>query len=224
MKKMVMSLLFLIQFYNVIQGDSVSDDLTSDYNGVVVSKSLMVAAYEGSPQELYSLIVDGADVNYKDDAGMTPLMYAAQDNSIEKIDMLVAAGADVNAVRDGGWTVLMYAVGYASVESVDLLLSAGADVNARNNEGTTVLMCGVSDEISGEIVDVLLSAGAEVNVQNKLGLTALMYAAYDGLLQTVKLLVNSGADASLRNDDDQTAYDVAVFQEHADIAMFLAFE
>jgi hypothetical protein len=55
------------------------------------------------------LIEAGADVNAKDDEGLTPLMIAAHYSTPEMVTLLIDAGADVNAKDDDGQTPLMYA-------------------------------------------------------------------------------------------------------------------
>jgi ankyrin repeat protein len=54
-------------------------------------------------------------------------------------------------------------------------------------------------ETPAEIAEVraVLSAGAEVNASDGGGLTALMWAAREGRLETMKILLDAGADANL---------------------------
>lgn len=97
----------------------------------------------------------------------------------------------------GGSTPLMYAVLYGDADAVRLLLDNGADPNARNEAGASALMWAVDDL---EKTRLLLECGAEVNARSDDGRTALAIAASRvGSLAVVRLLLDSGADPSVRS-------------------------
>jgi ankyrin repeat protein len=83
------------------------------------------------------LINNGADVNAKDNGGVTALMYAS--GSLEVAEYLIANGADVNEKSNSGGTALMEASFRGNTALVKLLVANGADVNAHRNNGTTAL-------------------------------------------------------------------------------------
>lgn len=85
---------------------------------------------------------------------------------------------------------------------------AGADVNARSQDGYTPLMYAVARG-NPDVVREVLSGGANVNTQSTTGWTALMFAAKDQP-SLINILVQAGADKTLKNDVGQTAYDVAL--------------
>jgi TPR repeat protein len=88
---------------------------------------------------------------------------------------------------------------------------AGADVNARSADGYTPLMYAVTKG-NPEVVREVLSGGADINAQSATGWTALMFAAKNSP-DSVSLLLEKGADKSLKNSVGQSAYDIAkVFQ------------
>jgi ankyrin repeat protein len=61
---------------------------------------------------------------------------------------------------------------------------------------------------------VLLQRNADPNIKNNgATTTALMEAARWGHVDAVRLLLDAGADATLKNTDGQTAFDVAATQE-----------
>src|SRR5487761_12996 len=97
----------------------------------------------------------------------------------------------------GGSTPLMYAALYGDADAVRLLLDSGADPNVRNEAGASALMWAV-DEL--EKTRLLLERGAEVNARSDDGRTALSIAAGRvGSLAVVRLLLDSGADPSVRS-------------------------
>src|SRR5262245_17167336 len=59
---------------------------------------------------LRALLKDPANVNLKDDRGMTPLMCAAFAGSSDAMKLLLDNGADVNATNGFGSTSLMWSV------------------------------------------------------------------------------------------------------------------
>ena len=90
-------------------------------------RQLQKAAREGHIDGLKAVLLKGADVNRKDDKGLTPLMYAAWNGYTEVVRVLVANGANVNAEDTEGNTVLMHAERNFHTDTVDYLIEAGAE-------------------------------------------------------------------------------------------------
>lgn len=82
-----------------------------------------------TPQEVESAIKAGADVNAKDESGLTALMYAARFNdNPEVIQVLVKNGADVNAKNKNSETALRLATVYNSNPEVITALRVAVGV------------------------------------------------------------------------------------------------
>ncbi|TMA53279.1 MAG: ankyrin repeat domain-containing protein [Deltaproteobacteria bacterium] len=64
-----------------------------------------------------------------------------------------------------------------------------------------------------ELIEVLLDAGADPNSQGRDGLTPLMWAAGQGLLDPVTLLLRRGADVNAKASYGITAWQVAVGED-----------
>jgi len=106
----------------------------------------MWAAWKGSAECVDLLIKAGADLNLKDNGGLTALMKAAGQGSPECVDLLIKAGADLNLKDKAGMTALMKAAGQGSPECVDLLIKAGADLNLKDRcEENTALSLAKSE-------------------------------------------------------------------------------
>lgn len=101
--------------------------------------NILIAASNGTAQDINAFVAQGADVNAQDEFGQTPLIYAVNNTSEPTLQALLAAGADVNITTGAGWTVLMYAVRDGTEAMVRALLEAGADRNVVNNTGQTAL-------------------------------------------------------------------------------------
>lgn len=132
------------------------------------------------------LISEGADVNAKNEAGLTSLFRACYRGHLEIVTLLVEAGADVNVKEKEGVTPLMSAaIGYSTPEIVTLLIDAGADVNAKNKYGETSLMF-ACDRGHLEIVTLLAEAGADVNAKCLGGKTPLNSCSNEAVKELLK--------------------------------------
>ena len=73
--------------------------------------------------------------------------------------------------------------------------------------------------------DLLLEGGEAVDAVDEDGVTALMYAAYNGRAECARLLLEAGADASLRatggDDEGKTALELAEEYGQAEVAALL---
>ena len=72
------------------------------------------------------LVARGADLNARNDEGMTPLIAAAIDHKVFPVKALVALGADLDAKDNGGRTALAHAMARRSHSVVRLLRNSGA--------------------------------------------------------------------------------------------------
>ncbi len=157
-----------------------------------MSSELIEAVGAGDLGKARTLLVAGAVVDARDDAGRTPLMLAAHAGNLPLVEALLAAGADVNASAEGGWTATSLAVynaeakrGFAEV--VRTLVDAGANIESAIGYGVRPLMLAAG---YGEtaVVEVLLTAGADVMARNDGGYTALMMVKQKFYVDVINLL------------------------------------
>ena len=116
--------------------------------------------------------------------------------------------AMVNAAKIGNLNVLK-----AAVEDPEL----GISVNDQTIKGVTALH--VASEAGQEnIVEYLLEqAKADVNIRDNSRFTPMHRACSRGQLRTVYMLLQNGADFSLRTLWNETAYDIAKYRGYASI-------
>jgi ankyrin repeat protein len=158
------------------------------------------------------LLEHGADVNTKDDFGITPLHWAADKGHVEVVKLLLERGADPNAKSNyswtSGWTPLHYAADKGHIEVVEALLKHGADVNAKDKDGKTPLhVASVRGDVN--IVKLLLERGADPNARDGNGETPLHWAASKGHVEVVEVLLEYGADINIKDRDGRTPLHVA---------------
>ena len=92
-------------------------------------RALLKAARYGNIKAVKQHLAAGADVNAKDDGGVTTLQYAASRGHKELAELLIAEGADINAKDEDGHTPLHQAALDGQKEVAELLIAKGADVN-----------------------------------------------------------------------------------------------
>ena len=87
-------------------------------------------------------LAKGADVNAKDEDGLTPLHRAALAGHKEIVELLITNGAEVNAKDGDGFTPLVFAVDIGHKEIVEILIAKGADVNVKDENSHTLARSG----------------------------------------------------------------------------------
>ena len=152
-----------------------------------------MAHYDEALSTASILLQAGADVDARDENGVTALMRAY---SPRMVKLLLAHGAKVDLRAEDGSTALMYDAISFRAGQLKALLAAGADVNARDNSGKTAFMCAVdslADVPDEAAVKVLFAAGADINARDNQGRTALRYALDENETEEIPFLKKIGA-------------------------------
>jgi len=183
---------------------------------------LAVSAYNsgraGSPRAFQLLLQHGASVDLTTTwhHGKTALQWACQHASPDVVKLLLLHGADVNKKMPDGYTALHIAARSNRVEIMKMLLNKKAEVNAQEKEGFTCL-----HEAAGynfpDVIKCLLQRGAAVDLPSKSvpsdplssGATALFIAARCNHIESVKVLLEGGADAFKPNMMGATPFWIA---------------
>ncbi len=153
--------------------------------------------------EILMYLLDlGADVNIKDQEGITPLIAVANKGVTKFAKILLEKNADPNTTCrcpgffGGGQSPLTLVTNKLhfnkSSPFFDLLLASGADVNLAKKDGTTPLMLAVKNK-NLVAVKILLEKGAKVNNRSEAGESALSYAAKSGQIDILTALFDNGA-------------------------------
>jgi len=132
-------------------GEWVDDNAKND--------SLFIAAIFGKIESIEYLVQQlGADVNARNDKGLTPIFLAAQAGHVNSIECLEQLGADIDARDNFEATPLILAAFAGKFECVKCLVKLGADVKAKAKNGMTVVDAANMDGHS-EIVEWLRANG-----------------------------------------------------------------
>jgi ankyrin repeat protein len=94
-----------------------------------------------------AMLRHGADLDAKDENGLTPLMWAARFDHRQVTTMLLKHGADVNAPDNDGNTTLLLTMHNSgdNLEMLRLLLAHGANPNLYNHAGYSPMLWAHSD-------------------------------------------------------------------------------
>jgi hypothetical protein len=175
---------------------------------------------------------DAEPVGYSN-GGFTPLLFAAREGELASARLLVAGGADVDAVASDGKDPLGLAIYNGNYELASFLLDSGSRVDHPDAEGFTPLFWAVDRRnmewnpgfpwtVTADplpLIRKLLDAGADPNrmvdktprSRRNFGgsprikfATTFMRAAYSADLELVRLLLEYGADPTIRSSDNET--------------------
>lgn len=160
-----------------------------------------------------------SDLEHLDDEGYNALHRAAMEDAAEVVDVILRKQVDVDLVSSEeqwelkhGMTALAMAANKGHADVVQKLLAAAADVDKR----TPIVLAASSAHI--DVVRTLLAAGANVNARalDMSGTTALGAAASMGHAAVADVLIEAGADPTIKDDNGVTP--MAAANEYARLA------
>lgn len=174
--------------------------------------------------EMIRLLTElGADPNLPADDGSTALVTAAMRDHVPSIQTLIENGADIERPGPQGYRPLALAIAERKYEAAMALMEAGADVSiASGADDLTPLMLIAAQTGPAEgsrfvpgstrpndVAKGLIERGAKIDAQSKQGVTALMIAATQNSAPMIGLLMDAGADPSVKNKQGLTASEIA---------------
>lgn len=180
------------------------------------------SAFEDDAERLAAarmLIDHGAPLGRRNEHGWSRLYVAAFANNAGAVETLAALGADPND-EPPPLAAASWGTGddpAATTRIVDVLVAAGADVHQIGDVGWSLLHAAAmpyshgdgftsSDGPNVAAMRALISHGVATDVVGPGGTTPLMLVAGDGALDAVDVLLASGSDVSLQDDQGDSAY------------------
>ncbi|HEY2773320.1 MAG TPA: ankyrin repeat domain-containing protein [Candidatus Binatia bacterium] len=177
-------------------------------------------------------ILGGADWHEAGLGDADALVLAAAADSPAAVRYLVSRGVAVDAPGTGGTTALFAAAAAGAVDAAKTLIELGADPDARVQTATapswTPLFAAVDN--GREVAAGLLLAAPRrdgdrcverVDAIDRYGRTPMFYAALSGQSLLAILLIDRGADLSIRDRDGATARDLAEAAGRSDLVSLL---
>ncbi len=190
----------------VMRGADVKARTSAGYDALTIA-----ASFRGTANSIRNLIEAGADAEPPEGIRVRrpPIALASMTGDLENVKLLLAHGAEAGRG-------LADAVTFGYTDVVRALIQAGANADIAESTGISLLHWAVITGRPAVIAD-LVKAGAEINGADDFGFTPLMYAATIdfGNAESVKELLKTGADRSVRNYDGRTALQQARRFKHA---------
>jgi uncharacterized protein len=150
----------------------------------------------------------------------TGLILALREGAMTVFSLLMnTPNIDLEAKALNGDTALMIAAYKNNRPAVEALLARKVQVN---RPGWTALHYAAAAG-ANEIIQMLLEKSAYIDAESPNKTTPIMMAAWEGHIWTVKLLLDEGADATLKNERGMTAIDFAEVGGHRDIVEGLTY-
>lgn len=166
---------------------------------------------------------------------------------MKALGLFLDAGIDPNAVNSDGTTALIAAAAHGRLSAVRFLLDHNADPNAAGKSGQTPLMAAAENN-HPEILQLLLDHKANPAAKDRNGWSALLKAVYRnsvacvqilaerdrqglgrgllvasllGFKDTVKVLLDNGAEVDARSEDRRTPLMLAASKGYQEIVKIL---
>lgn len=142
-------------------------------------------------------------------AQTTPDIFdVARSGTVETLKTLLAKDKSlINAVSPQGYTPLLLATYRGNNEVANYLIDNGANINLTTGFGTIVMAAIVKKNTA--VLEKLIAAKADINAADDNGLTPLMLAVQFQQLETVALLLKSGAKKDSKDKAGKTAFEYA---------------
>jgi ankyrin repeat protein len=174
--------------------------------------------------EMVRLLLDvggQALINLGDDSGQTALHYATERGLAESICVMLEHGADMTVTDNEGFSPWLWAVVAGQTAHASALLTSGiADVNASSVDGRTALGWAAGLGWSS-IAQLLIAHDASLYQDQSAQISPLEEAAAVGSLDTVRLLLEAGADPNFRGRDGWSALHWAAEESHFEVVQLL---
>lgn len=156
--------------------------------------------------EISELLASEININSQDRDGETPLFEACRKGYFNIVNLLIKLKADIKIQNKDNQTLLHIACLNGNKDIILLLLQNNMDANAKDNFGYTPIYYAINKKIA----KLLISKGANINNKSEYrGNTVLHCAIIKGNKDIVELLLELGADTTIKNDQGFVAADIA---------------
>ena len=193
--------------------------------------ALLMASAAGHDNVVERLLAAGADPDIASDRGDTPLASAIQHQHPDTAILLLQHGADPDVYHNADnpglrKPVLVRAAVLGQTDVVRLLIEHGVDISESGLEALNAALWRQHEEVARLLVATGIDLNAPTYDTSKFshmqnGERVLHTAAQQGLVSSVQLLLEHGADVNGRNIHEQSALYFAAMGDHAEVVTML---
>ena len=118
--------------------------------------------------------------------------------------------AYINQKNNKGYNALLYSAFRGNLEIFNKLMENGADVSTTNSSGLNALHLAAQGNFPNIIIFLIEKYEFDINSRDNKGNSALHWAVYSNSRETVDYLIYYNIDISLKDNDDDTALQIAM--------------
>lgn len=185
------------------------------------STALHWAVQRDNPEAVGLLLAAGANPKAATRFNILPMYLAATNGNADIIEKLLKAGADANAASEEGETPVMTAALTGKVAAIRVLLANGANVHAKDPVREQTALMWAASEGNAAAVETLLAAGSDIKQKSKAGFTPFLFGVRSGDIDTVKVLLDHGANVNDVATDSTSALNMAIVNAYFELAAVL---
>ncbi|XP_077299026.1 uncharacterized protein LOC143920176 [Arctopsyche grandis] len=179
--------------------------LILDIPSIDKKNALFVAAYHGKSESIFTLLENGADIKSFDKNGKNLLHFAANRCNSDTLKLLVDKGLNIHAKDKSGRSALHYSAEGRNKDGVLFFIQNGIDVNLLDKVKCTPLLFTLKTlELYTGVCRLQNTMGILFNKHERVELVINM------TIETVKLLLENGANPNMSDDDGYTSLHMAV--------------
>ena len=177
---------------------------------------LMLAAKYGHIGLVKVLLANGALINLAASDGATALHVAAQEGHADLVQLLLQSGAALDTADGGGWNALTYATDGGHTNIIQMLIEAGAVIGKADIDGGAMPAASMVDGLNKEVEELISLCGG-INGHHKQGGGTPLIIAAGGNAQSVRALIELGAELDQADTTGCTALHWAANEGYNDI-------
>ena len=181
------------------------------------SLELIETGQDGNTDAIEALVSKGANINYVDEYGDTVLSQAAFNGHTATVKKLLS----YLSARYSKNRAILLASQAGHAETIDVLIEEKAEVNIYMEGYHTPLFQVIAQNKMKAFKRLLVAPGINLNQEDKEGVIPILLAAYNGRLNMIKLLVEHGADPTVKNAEGKSALDMATLNKKQDVIEYL---